>query len=850
MTAQRSFCFHLSCDINLQVRIRISNLLGELPWFRQTTEHGLSVLGAASVTASLRSACEVLGLETQTTYIEASPTGCVWGEWLTFCVKYRDLPADTLLCLAVWGVCEGGGSPTLVGGTTMPLFSKKGRLKTGTQQAHVWLGRPPCPASPSSTPGKQPLAERGRLGALEHLQAAYMRGDLPAISWLDTLSFAAIQELQHQAHLHQPQGHLQLQPSQPTVAVAQAAGDERATASRVQREAADLLLVLDLPYFPHAVLYQQHGSSTAAGGVAGIGPMATQGTASSTGGASGSEAGSALGLAARARFWNTRGAEPGSGPQPATVDRSVVEGIVVLEDAEVGRDNPAELKAQKLARSLTRGVIDKDLKPNSEEKKALGLIIKLPPNKPLHAEERALLWRFRFSLQHETRALTKFLQCVDWSDAGEARQAADLMVGWAHIHTADALELLSPSFKSEEVRGHAVSVLQQKDDEELLSFLLQLVQALRYERSDASRLSRFLVSRALANPHFAIMLHWYLFTELDDPGFGHRASAVHAQLTQSLQQARPSTKAPGSGKRQVDCSKVYDVIVKQSKLLSQLHFAIRELKGGRYKAARATARLQVRCCMIYKKGDDLRQDQFILQMIGLMDRLLKRESLDLRLTPYKVLPTSADDGLVEYVQSVPLSKVLADHRTIHKFLALSASDASGPFGLRHDVVETFVRSAAGYCVVTYLLGVGDRHLDNLLLCSDGRLFHIDFGFILGSDPKPFPPPMKICKEMVEAMGGADNVWYGTFRMYACEAYNILRKNADLILSLFHLMAGASIEAIRIDPEKALLKLQDKFRLDLDDEAAMGWMQMLLNESATALIPQIVETTHRWAQYWR
>lgn len=30
------------------------------------------------------------------------------------------------------------------------------------------------------------------------------------------------------------------------------------------------------------------------------------------------------------------------------------------------------------------------------------------------------------------------------------------------------------------------------------------------------------------------------------------------------------------------------------------------------------------------------QDQFILQMISLMDRLLKRENLDLRLTPYKV----------------------------------------------------------------------------------------------------------------------------------------------------------------------------------------------------------------------
>ena len=61
--------------------------------------------------------------------------------------------------------------------------------------------------------------------------------------------------------------------------------------------------------------------------------------------------------------------------------------------------------------------------------------------------------------------------------------------------------------------------------------------------------------------------------------------------------------------------------------------------------------------------------------------------------------------------------------------------------------------------------------------------------------------------MVEAMGGQGSDAYVRFRTYACEAYNILRKSADLILSLFHLMAGASIEAIRADPEKAILKLQ-------------------------------------------
>ena len=250
--------------------------------------------------------------------------------------------------------------------------------------------------------------------------------------------------------------------------------------------------------------------------------------------------------------------------------------------------------------------------------------------------------------------------------------------------------------------------------------------------------------------------------------------------------------------------------------------------------------------LLFKTGDDLRQDQLVIQIIMLMDRLLKNENLDLKLSPYHILATAPYAGAVQFVPSTPLANI----DSILNFLKRNNPDPKAPLGVRKETMETYIKSCAGYCVITYILGVGDRHNDNLLLSPNGNFFHADFGFILGRDPKPFAPLMKLSALMVDGMGGVNHEYYDQFKQYCFTAYASLRKSANLILNLFALMIEANIPDIRVEPDKAVQKVQERFLLEKSDQEAVKDFEAQIEGSLNAMMPVVIDQLHGFVQKFR
>jgi phosphatidylinositol-4,5-bisphosphate 3-kinase len=163
--------------------------------------------------------------------------------------------------------------------------------------------------------------------------------------------------------------------------------------------------------------------------------------------------------------------------------------------------------------------------------------------------------------------------------------------------------------------------------------------------------------------------------------------------------------------------------------------------------------------LMFKAGDDLRQDQLTLQLLSVMNDLWVAEGLDMQMHLYSCVSTGEELGMIEVVKnSNTLAEIIMKSTKTRTMLTRKASTAFRAYKdvnvfvewLQAKILEdmpnadqaerdreyetrrqNFTRSCAAYCVATFVLGIGDRHNDNVMMTHDGHFFHIDFGHFLG-----------------------------------------------------------------------------------------------------------------------
>merc|ERR1711865_627709 len=314
--------------------------------------------------------------------------------------------------------------------------------------------------------------------------------------------------------------------------------------------------------------------------------------------------------------------------------------------------------------------------------------------------------------------------------------------------------------------------------------------------------------------------------------------------------------------------------------------------------------------VLFKCGDDLRQDQLVLQSLSLFDRIWQLDDMNLNMIPYGCIATGFEVGLIEVVpNATTIAAILANvHPSDEKLtvvdaiassfgqslettfsvrkwlwekeqenddigqrkrkgggsnnniqakeeqeqaekLALEAEILAGQTGAQNtqlhydaylakypisEIMETkFIMSCAGYCVATYVLGIGDRHPSNIMLKEDGRLFHIDFGHFLGNFKSKFgvkreTSPFVFTPQFAAVFGGANGQRYEEFCQVCCNAYNALRRESQLIISLFRLMISSGLPELQT--EEDLYWLREKLSLAMTEDEASAHFRAMIKES--------------------
>ncbi|KAF2883089.1 hypothetical protein ILUMI_23081 [Ignelater luminosus] len=523
-------------------------------------------------------------------------------------------------------------------------------------------------------------------------------------------------------------------------------------------------------------------------------------------------------------------------------------------------------------------------------------------------EVREVLWEKRHYLYNIPAALPKVLLAAHSWEWAYLPDLHGMLHSWKSMLPVQSIQLLLPTFPDMEVRKLAVKWIHGIGSDELVDYLPQLVVALRHETYENSPLAYFLLDRSLRSPRVAHHLFWLLSHNLPGTIPQNWTSEITEKDVNSISEARYHRRMMlllrallaicGESLRKCFISQQLLVkelnevaeTVQKTKESQRLTVMCNALEGIHQILTETTtslplsptlrvAGIQVRSCSyfpsytlplkinflardgsiipaIYKVGDDLQQDQLTLQIVRIMDKMWLRQGLDLKMVAFSCVPTGKKRGMIEMVtKAETLRKIQVEHGLTGSFKDKPIAEwlaKHNPSELEYSrAVENFTASCAGYCVVTYVLGVCDRHNDNIMLKTSGHLFHIDFGKFLG-DAQMFGnfkrdrAPFVLTSDMAYVINGSDrpSEKFHKFVDLCCQAFNIVRNNGNLFLHLFTLMASSGIRGVTTEAvsnlHKALLPGQS------NPEAA-AYFARLIESSLKSWFTQVNFFLHNLAQ---
>ena len=453
------------------------------------------------------------------------------------------------------------------------------------------------------------------------------------------------------------------------------------------------------------------------------------------------------------------------------------------------------------------------------------------------------------------------------------------------------------------LRKYAVKQLQKKDDNKINFILLQLVQALRYEDKNDSSLKKFLIEKCSKNINLATSFYWFLKVEKDNEKTKTKEELKMNIYNEIFNEFVQKIKNFDEINKNIQNQEEFHTnLLKISSELTKYKYAddkkrylkeiLKEKDKGLGKEMsnnfylplypqvivngveldKCTVFPSAMCpvkydfnitpetskylkkdesdnddhsfySVIFKNGDDIRQDQLILQIISFMDLLLKEDKNNFEFTTYKVMATSKQSGFVEFVNnSETISYILKNYNNIiESYIKKYSNNDEKTFD---EHLNNYINSLAGYSIVTYILGIGDRHLENLMIDQKGKLFHIDFGYILGKDPKFYTTPIRLDLQMFKCIGNKIE----EFKNLCVKCFLTLRENARLIVNLLYLMKDSGIP--ELNNLENLNKLYNKFFPGYTKQQAAEAILKVLEDSIYSYSYAFNDKFHSIANYWK